>query len=86
MGWGRDQEKRFACYDYVYDPVKRVTLAEGWLGTQVHFPHLRGPVGPDGLIVGMADDFVFSIDPRTNGFRVLARDEPIPGTTGFQNS
>ncbi|MEA3401957.1 MAG: hypothetical protein U9R79_12040 [Armatimonadota bacterium] len=68
-----------------YDPVKRETVHVGELpGERPHFPSLHGGlVGPDGLIIGLADDAVFAIDPADHSTRVLGRHESIAEAHGF---
>ncbi|NUQ65365.1 MAG: hypothetical protein HUU20_23100, partial [Pirellulales bacterium] len=40
----------------------------------VHFPELHDePVGRRGLLVGLGDDAVFTIDPADNRAQILAR-------------
>jgi len=70
---------------WAYDPVQRATVFVGELpGARSHFPSLHEqPVGPDGLIVGLADDAVFVIDPADHSARVLARDHSIAGSQGL---
>jgi streptogramin lyase len=70
---------------YVIDPAAREVIHTGVLPvSSVRWPGMAPlPTGPDGLIVGLADDAVFAIDPADNSARVLARDPAIQGAQGM---
>jgi outer membrane protein assembly factor BamB len=70
---------------YVFDPIRRKTDYVADLpGKNVIFPGLVGrPVGRNNLIVGMADDCVYAIDPRDNHIQVFIRNPAILSAHGF---
>jgi len=70
---------------FAYDPVKRETLMVGDLpGKRVPFPGLNDePVGPDGLIYGIADDTLYAIDPADHSVGVVAEHESLGRAHGF---
>ena len=70
---------------YVFDPRTRSVVHAAPLPVKaVHFPELHDqPVGPRGLLVGLGDDGVFTIDPADNRASVLARHESIRRAHGF---
>ncbi|MFW5868556.1 MAG: hypothetical protein ACOCX2_12105, partial [Armatimonadota bacterium] len=71
-----------------YDPVERETVHVGETGfDRVRFPQLHdAPVGPEGLLIGLADDAVFAIDPADHSVRILARHPSITDAHGFMVS
>ena len=74
-----------ALWRYVFDPARRETvMAEKMPLRRSWYPHLQdNPVGPKGLIVGLADDAIFAIDPADNSLSILAQDKSLFGTLGF---
>jgi len=60
---------------YVFDPVKRETVHVAALPTgEVRFPGMHPePIGPDGLIYGIARGAIIAIDPRDNSVAVVAK-------------
>ncbi len=74
-----------ALWRYVFDPARQQTvLAEPMPFGRSWFPYLHdAPVGPRGLLVGLADDAIFAIDPADNSLSILARDTSVSGALGF---
>lgn len=70
---------------FAWDPIEREPVATAELpGQRLAFPTLHNrPVGPDGLIIGLADDAVYAIDPADHSVNVLARHESIANAHGF---
>ncbi|MGI5818701.1 MAG: hypothetical protein ACOX9R_11460 [Armatimonadota bacterium] len=70
---------------FAWDPIERRLVGTGELpGQSLPFPTLHGePVGPDGLIIGLADDTVYAIDPADHSVNVLARHASISRAHGF---
>lgn len=70
---------------FVFEPGRRATvLAETMELDRPHFPYLHDrPVGPQGLLIGLASDAIFGIDPADNSLTVLARDKSVAGALGF---
>jgi outer membrane protein assembly factor BamB len=64
---------------YAFDPVARETVHAGTLpGKRLRFPYLHDePVGEDGLLVGLADDLAYAIDPSDHSVRTLAQHDAL---------
>jgi len=69
---------------YAFDPVKRETVHSA----KFPVPYVRWqgladrPIGPDGLICGLAAGCVFAIDPSDHSVKAIARHESIHGHLG----
>lgn len=72
-------------YYYVFDPIKRETVHVGTLPSGgVRFPGLHpAPVGPDGLIYGIARGAIIAIDPRDNSATVIAEHDSLRSGHGL---
>lgn len=72
-------------YYYAFDPIKRETVHVGTLPTGgVRFPGLHpAPVGPDGLIYGIARGAIIAIDSRDNSASVIAEHESLRSGHGL---
>lgn len=72
-------------YYYVFDPIKRETVHVGTLPSGgVRFPGLHpAPIGPDGLIYGIARGAIIAIDPRDNSASVIAEHESLRSGHGL---
>jgi len=70
---------------FVFDPAKQTTvLAEPMPLRRSWFPYLHdAQVGPKKLLVGLADDAIFGIDPADNSVTILAQDKSVFGALGF---
>ncbi len=70
---------------YVFDPVKRETVLVAPLPNGgVRFPGLYPkPIGPDGLIYGIARGTIIAIDPRDNSISVIADHESLRAGHGL---
>ncbi len=70
---------------FAWDPIEHETMATAELPAQrLAFPWLHDrPIGPDGLIVGLAGDAVYAIDPADHSVDVLGRHESITNSHGF---
>ena len=68
-----------------WDPIERELVCTAELpGQRLAFPSLhKRPIGPDGLIIGLADDAVYAIDPADHSVRVLGRHDSISRAHGF---
>ena len=66
-------------YYYVFDPVKRKTVKVAKLPNGgFRFPGLHPrPIGPEGLIYGIAQGAIIAIDPRNNSASVIAEHESL---------
>lgn len=72
-------------YYYAFDPVKRETIHVSPLPTGgVRFPGLHPkPIGPDGLIYGIAGGGIIAIDPRDHSVSVIAEHESLRNGRGL---
>lgn len=70
---------------YVFDPVKRLTLATGPLPVKaLAFPTLNDePVGEQGLVYGIGEGAVFAFDPAANAVRIVGRHPSLTRAHGF---
>ncbi len=68
-----------------WDPIERELVCTADLPSQAYrFPYLHSePVGPDGLIVGLAGDAIYAIDPADHSVEILARHDSISKAHGF---
>ena len=70
---------------YAFDPRSRKTIFTGVLPVKaLHFPDLSDePAGPRGLIYGIGDDAIFTIDPADHSSRILVRHKSLKRAQGF---